>query len=188
MSWHARPLPRLADLDLLSYILNRGWLDKGAAPSRKPARPGKAGPAASKAVSKDEAMSVDEASDHEEGRDWEAEAAELSSEASFDSRAEAYETAYNFRFEALEAGDAGTQIQSFARNPVGTARRVDDKRKREREERKARKEAEKRKKLADLDRLADLKRRDIVDRLKKLKEMTGSESESAARAMPSPSC
>ena len=35
----------------------------------------------------------------EEERDWDAEAAELESDGSFDSAADAFEQAYNFRFE-----------------------------------------------------------------------------------------
>lgn len=96
------------------------------------------------------------------------------SEGSFDSRADAYETAFNFRFQELEDGDVNPQIQSYARQIEGSARRKEEKRKREREERARRKEQEREEKKKQLDRMRDLKRKSIVDRLKALKEATGS--------------
>ncbi|MCO5555785.1 hypothetical protein L7F22_009330 [Adiantum nelumboides] len=93
---------------------------------------------------------------------------------SFDSRAEAFETAYNFRFQEMEDGQLNPQIQSYARMIEGSARRQENKRKREREERALRKAQEKEKKRNDLDKMRDLKRKSIVDRLKTLKEATGS--------------
>lgn len=112
------------------------------------------------------------------GRDWEAEAAELESEASFDSKAEAFETAYNFRYEQMESGETGSNIASFARDPKGSVRRKDEKRKLERENKKERKEKAKKEKLGELNRYAELKRKDILERVKKLREATGSQGES----------
>lgn len=140
-----------------SYVLNRGWVENPeAAPKSKKAKSTKA------------AIVVAKEEENEEGF------SDVSSEDSFDSRAEAFENAYNFRFEEMEEGEADTQIQSYARNPVGSVRRKEDKRKKEREERSKRKQEEKEKKRKELDRLRDLKRKSIVDRLKKLKEATGS--------------
>ncbi|GAC98060.1 potential nucleolar ribosome biogenesis factor [Pseudozyma hubeiensis SY62] len=160
---------------LLNYILNRGWIDKSA----EDARPVK--PRLTKAAlkSKDAAEYGDSAEGEKSanggeqsyGRDWEAEAAELESEASFDSMADAFETAYNFRF---EQGPESLTIPTYSRTPKESARREDNTRKRKREERTARKDEEKRLKMQELSRLKNLKRQEIVDKLKKLREVTGS--------------
>ncbi|SJX64818.1 related to KRI1-KRRI-Interacting protein 1 [Sporisorium reilianum f. sp. reilianum] len=160
---------------LLNYILNRGWIDKSA----DEARPVK--PRLTKAMLKSkDAADNGEAADGSQsnaaagqayGRDWEAEAAELESEASFDSMADAFETAYNFRF---EQGPESLTIPTYSRTPKDSARREDNTRKRKREERVARKDEEKRLKMQELSRLKNLKRQEIVDKLKKLREVTGS--------------
>ncbi|SPO29637.1 related to KRI1 - KRRI-Interacting protein 1 [Ustilago trichophora] len=162
---------------LLNYILNRGWIDKSAEESR-PVKP-----RLTKAVlkSKDASEAAEDKSNEDAdagaasgqayGRDWEAEAADLESEASFDSMADAFETAYNFRF---EQGPESLTIPTYSRTPKDSARREDNTRKRKREERTARKEEEKRLKMQELSRLKNLKRQEIVDKLKKLKEVTGS--------------
>ena len=162
---------------LLNYILNRGWIDKSA----DEVRPVKPRLTRANLKSKDDAENG-EAADAEQnggdattaqayGRDWEAEAAELESEASFDSMADAFETAYNFRF---EQGPESLTIPTYSRTPKDSARREDNTRKRKREERAARKEEEKRLKMQELSRLKNLKRQEIVDKLKKLREVTGS--------------
>ncbi|SNX83950.1 related to KRI1 - KRRI-Interacting protein 1 [Melanopsichium pennsylvanicum] len=160
---------------LMNYILNRGWIDKSAEESR-PMKP-----KLTKAVlkAKDAAEAGQDAGNEGEekqegqayGRNWEAEAAELESEASFDSMADAFETAYNFRF---EQGAEAFAIPTYSRTPKDSARREDNTRKRKREERATRKEEEKRLKMQELSRLKNLKRQEIVDKLKKLKEVTGS--------------
>lgn len=159
---------------LLNYILNRGWIDKSA----DEARPVKPRLTKANLKSKDDGHAAEGnagnnrvATDHAYGRDWEAEAAELESEASFDSMADAFETAYNFRF---EQGPESLTIPTYSRTPKDSARREDNTRKRKREERTARKEEEKRLKMQELSRLKNLKRQEIVDKLKKLREVTGS--------------
>ncbi|CEH18122.1 KRR1-interacting protein involved in 40S ribosome biogenesis [Ceraceosorus bombacis] len=152
---------------LTSYILNRGWIDRPEAAPR-------AHVASSSRIKEEDPDDASQAASFADGRDWEAEAAALASEDEFDDRAEAYENAYNFRFEALEAGKASEQIQSYARNPQGSARRQDTKRKDQRAERDARKQEEKRQKMGDLKRLAELKQRDVIERLRRLREVTGS--------------
>ncbi|PWN28953.1 Krr1-domain-containing protein [Jaminaea rosea] len=164
---------------LMNYILNRGWMDKPhAAPklTRRPARPqesedenGQPSTAAKATVNGDAP------------RDWDAEAAQLLSdddeEDDFDNRAEAFEQAFNFRYEALEAGAAPAQVTSYARGKdaqQNSVRRVEDKRKKEREERKARKEAEKLAKRQELDRMRDLQRKGLREKLKQLREAAGS--------------
>jgi protein KRI1 len=144
-----------------SYVLNRGWLENpNAAPKGK-------------ASKKPKPKRNNEADLSSEG-EGEAGLSDVDSEDSFDSRAEAFENAYNFRFEELEGGEAEAQIQSYARNPIGSVRRTEDKRKKEREERAKRKQEEKEVKKKEIDRMRELKRKSIVDRLKKLKEATGS--------------
>lgn len=157
---------------LMSYILNRGWIyNPEAAP--KPSSRSKA--------KREEAGSAEEGASgpiaSTSGRDWDAEAADLDnmSESSFDSAAEAFEQAYNFRFEAMEAGKAPAQVQSFARNTLNSVRRTEDKRKQEREDRKKRKEAEKLQRMQDLDRMRDLKKGQVRDKLKQLREAAGSQ-------------
>ncbi|UZJ56351.1 hypothetical protein CBS101457_005671 [Exobasidium rhododendri] len=142
---------------LMNYVLNRGWLEN---PSEAPRNK----------VKKERKEKIDDI-EVEQGNDG---FSDLDSEDSYDSRAEAYENAYNFRFEELEGGEAESQIQSYARNPIGSVRRTEDKRKKEREERAKRKQEEKEEKKREIDRMKDLKRKSIVDRLKKLKEATGS--------------
>ncbi|CAO1631623.1 unnamed protein product [Parajaminaea phylloscopi] len=154
---------------LMNYVLNRGWMENpNAAPklsSRRRIEPDAADERA-KVPQADAAMVDGE-------RDWDAEAAELESEASFDSRADAFEQAFNFRYEAMEAGEAPAQVQSYARNTQNSVRRVEDKRKIEREERKKRKELEKRQRIEEIDRLRELKRSQLREKLKQLQEAAG---------------
>lgn len=162
---------------LMNYVLNRGWLENPEAAPKLGRR--------SRAEAEDEDEDDEEESSAKPkratganadtyGRDWDAEAADLDSEASFDSRAEAFEQAFNFRFEALESGDAPTQIQSYSRNPQNSVRRTEEKRKTEREERKKRKEAEKKARMEELDRMRDIKKGQLRDKLKQLQEAAGS--------------
>ncbi|PWN35793.1 Krr1-domain-containing protein [Meira miltonrushii] len=139
---------------LVNYVLNRGWMDN---------------PQAAPKVSRKGGKKASEKVEGEEGAQSDAE-----TDDSFDSRAEAFETAYNFRFQEMEDSQMNPQIQSYARMIEGSARRQENKRKREREERSLRKAQEKEAKRKELDRMRDLKRKSIVDRLKTLKEATGS--------------
>ena len=150
---------------LLDFILNQRWIDKEQ--EHVPSKPKLTKAMLEKRDADEKAAESSQAY----GRDWEAEAAELESEASFDSKADAFETAYNFRF---EQGESATTIPSFARNPKDSVRREDNKRKVQRQERQARKDEEKQKKMQDLARLKNLKRAEIVDKLKRLKQVTGS--------------
>lgn len=166
---------------LLNYILNRGWIDKSA-DEQRPIKPRlnksllKSQSEAEASASTEQVDTADATEKGEDskayGRDWAAEAAALESDDSdFEEKADAFETAYNFRF---EQGPESLTIPTYSRTPKDSARREDNTRKRKREERAARKEQEKRLKMQELSRLKNLKRQEIVDKLKKLKEVTGS--------------
>ena len=109
-------------------------------------------------------------------RDWDAEAAELDSEASFDSAADAFEHAYNFRFEDPSLAEQAFSVKSFPRHTEDSIRRPDDRRKVARRERAARKEEEKQTKMRELDQLKSLKRQEIADKLRVLREASGSDN------------
>lgn len=132
---------------LLNYVLNRGWVDKETPNAGK------------------------------DGRDWDAEAAELESEASFDSAADAFEHAYNFRFEDPSLAQQNFAIQSFPRHATDSARRTDDRRKIARQERAERKQREKEEKKRKLDRAKAEKRKSIADKLKQLREVAGGDNQ-----------
>lgn len=109
-------------------------------------------------------------------RDWDAEAADLDSEASFDSAADAFEHAYNFRFEDPSLAQQNFAIQSFPRQATDTVRRSDDRRKEKRAERAERKKAEKEEKMRKLDQEKAKKRKSIAEMLKQLREASGSDN------------
>ncbi|ETW09432.1 hypothetical protein H310_00036 [Aphanomyces invadans] len=87
-------------------------------------------------------------------------------------KADAFEHAYNFRFEE----EGGGQIQTFSRHIDDSLRRKDDKRKIAREERKARKALERLKKEEELRRLKNLKQADIEAKLEKVRALMGDEN------------
>jgi protein KRI1 len=82
--------------------------------------------------------------------------------------AEEFESRYNFRFEELQGKDGNSshalndlQVTGHARQVAGSLRRVDDKRKIQRELQRERKEREKRQKEAEMRRLKNLKRQEV---------------------------
>lgn len=109
-------------------------------------------------------------------RDWDAEAEELESEASFESAADAFEQAYNFRFEDPSLAQKNFAIESFPRHTEESIRRKDDRRVKARQERAARKKEEKEQKMRELDQLKSLKRQEIAEKLKKLREVSGGDN------------
>ncbi|CAO1617217.1 unnamed protein product [Jaminaea pallidilutea] len=157
---------------LTNYLLNRGWMENPNAAPRLTSLDRRADDEEDEGDTK---LAVQHQGT-DSARRWEDEAAELDSEASFDSRAEAFEQAFNFRYEAMQSGNMPDQVQSYARQTQNSVRRVDDKRKSEREERRKRKELEKKQKKEDLDRLRELKKQQLRDQLKQLREAAGSES------------
>lgn len=93
--------------------------------------------------------------------------------------AENFESKFNFRFEELmEATDgslADIQVMGHARNVKGSLRRVDDKRKLQRQQQKENKEKERRQKEAEIRRLKNLKLQELQERLKRISEVGGLE-------------
>ncbi|WFD03866.1 Kinetochore protein Spc24 [Malassezia obtusa] len=121
---------------------------------------------------------VDKEKPQKEGaRDWDAEAAELDSEASFDSAADAFEHAYNFRFEDPSLAQQNFAIQSFPRQATDSVRRSDDRRKIARQERAERKKQEKEEKKRKLDQIKSQKRKSIAEKLKQLRDVAGGDNQ-----------
>ncbi|XP_043091126.1 protein KRI1 homolog isoform X2 [Puntigrus tetrazona] len=90
---------------------------------------------------------------------------------SFLHKQEDFERHYNFRFEEPDAG----KVKTYPRNIATSVRSKDDRRKRKREEVKDRKKKEKEQKQQQLKELKNLKRAEIMDKLKKIQELTGNE-------------
>lgn len=90
---------------------------------------------------------------------------------SFLERQDNFERNYNFRYEEPDA----TQIKTFPRNIATSVRSKDDRRKQKRDEVKERKQREKEQKQEQLKQLKNLKRNEIMDKLKRLQELTGNE-------------
>ena len=77
--------------------------------------------------------------------------------------ADLFESKYNFRFEELQDNnkEQNMQVIGHSRNVEGSLRRVDERRKLQREQRLERKEKERRQKEAELRRLKNLKREEV---------------------------
>ncbi|KAF8821900.1 zinc finger, zz type domain-containing protein [Cardiosporidium cionae] len=80
-----------------------------------------------------------------------------------------FESAYNFRFEESE----GTQIRGYSRMTPGSVRRKDESRKHQREEKKRHQEEFKIQKREELKRLKNLKKKELLDKLRKIQEISG---------------
>jgi len=80
-----------------------------------------------------------------------------------------FEREYNFRFEE----EGGDKIIGHDRKVLNSVRQKDDKRKVKRKEREERKLEEKVRRAEELKRLKNLKKKEIEDRLRKLKEIAG---------------
>ncbi|KAF8627768.1 hypothetical protein AX17_006133 [Amanita inopinata Kibby_2008] len=139
---------------LMSYIVNRGWIDKSneRIPTYKEVTSSKK----SKSKHKTAASSDSDATSHNN-----ADEPALDSDTSFESLNDHFEASYNFRFE--EPGAA--TIQTFPRNLPGTARREDSTRKDARARRHERKLAELEQKKEEVRRLKGLKMKEIRKKL-----------------------
>ncbi|CAG8548208.1 2876_t:CDS:2 [Paraglomus brasilianum] len=90
----------------------------------------------------------------------------------FDAKVDEFESKYNFRFEE----EGGSQILTHSRNVEGSVRRKDNKRQLQRQSRTQRKSEEKLKREEELKRLKNLKKKEIYEKLHKIKEITGNEN------------
>jgi protein KRI1 len=143
---------------LQDFVLNNGWLDKGAGAAPRAA---------------DYAMEVDK-TDVGKAKKGQINVADGVDEAEmpesdFEDKVDDFEHKYNFRFEEPD----GAKVVSHAREIDGSLRRPDDRRKRAREARKKRKEHEKLVKTEDIKQLKNIKRREIEARLLALREAAG---------------
>ncbi len=80
-----------------------------------------------------------------------------------------FEAKHNFRFQE----EGGGEIKSYARNVQGSLRRQDDQRKKEREAYRLRKMEERQRKAEELRQLKKLKRKDIAEKLERIRSLSG---------------
>ena len=157
----------------ISYILNRGWIDRST--GHIPTYGEITSPGESKRKKKGKAKSKPEDDSEMDGgedlgnSDNDEMDTGLLSDTSFESLASHFETSYNHRFE--EPGAA--TIASFPRILPSAVRRQDTTRKDARERRKERKEEELRKRQEEVKRMKALKMREIRRKLERVGREAG---------------
>lgn len=139
---------------LRDFVLNNGWLNRNA---------GSAPTIDDYSVEIDLPAKAENDSDNEDGDDG---------YENFDEKADAFEAAYNFRFE--EPGS--NKVASHSREVVGSLRRPDERRKKARRARLERKLLEKATKAEELKQLKNAKKREIEARLLAIREAAGDDN------------
>lgn len=148
--------PKLAKEEafLRDYILNNGYSKRSA--TEVPCYDDIVGNAAAASDDGDDDAAAAERTDDE---------AELEKQAEFEHK-------YNFRFEEPDA----EFIKRYPRTIENSVRRTDDRRKDKRQEVKDRKQRDKEQKLRELEMLSAMRKRDIEEKMAKLRSVTGDEA------------